>query len=107
MIDRQTCLIKQEKLDVLQCREKLSVMRHLVPELSQVEVRCIDACGLCHLLYMASITHNRGLLTTLVERWHSELNTFHLPTGEIGVTLEDVYRILCIPITGELVQYDY
>lgn len=44
---------------------------------------------------------------TLVERWQSEHNTFHLPTGEISVTLEDVYRILHILVTSELVQYDY
>lgn len=55
------------------------------------------------------ITHNRGLLNALAERWNSEHNTFHLPIGEISVsvTLEDVYRILHIPGTGELVQYDY
>lgn len=56
---------------------------------------------------MFEIMHNKGLLTTLAERWHNEHNTFHLPTGEISVTLEDVYRILHIPVTGELVQYDY
>lgn len=32
---------------------------------------------------------------------------FDLSTGEISVTLEDVYMILCILITGELVQYDH
>ncbi|GLJ24294.1 hypothetical protein SUGI_0463500 [Cryptomeria japonica] len=47
-----------------------------------------------------------GLLTTLAERWHSETCTFHLPMGEMIVTLEDVYRILRIPIDGELIPYD-
>lgn len=56
---------------------------------------------------MPDIRINRGLLTTFVERWHSDHNSFHLPTDEISVTLEDVYRILCIPIIGELVQYDH
>lgn len=107
MIDRQTCLIKEDKLDVLQCRDKLMVMRHLVPELSQVEVRHIDACGLRHLLYMPNIIHNRGLLIALAERWHNEHNKFHLPNGEISVTLEDVYKIVCISVIGEFVQYDY
>ncbi|XP_059076277.1 protein MAIN-LIKE 1-like [Cryptomeria japonica] len=82
-------------------------MCHLVSELSQDAVRHIDACSLRHLLYMPDIMHNRGLLTTLAERWHNEYNTFHLPTGEISITLEDVYRILHIHFTGELVQYDY
>lgn len=47
-----------------------------------------------------------ALLIVLVERWHSNHNTFHLPTGEITVTPKDVYRILWIPISGDLVQYD-
>lgn len=70
-------------------------------------MRHIDACGLHHLLYMPDITHNMGLLTTLAKRWHSEHNTFHLPMGEISVMLEDVYRILHILVTSELVQYDF
>lgn len=47
-----------------------------------------------------------GLLKTLAERWHSEHNTFHFSTSEITVTHEDVYRILRIPVVGELVLYD-
>ncbi|KAH9325903.1 hypothetical protein KI387_006081, partial [Taxus chinensis] len=39
----------------------------------------------------------------LIERWNPEKNTFYLPTGEMIVTLEDVFRILRLPITGRLV----
>lgn len=49
---------------------------------------------------------NRGLLTTLVEHWHSEHNTFHLPTNEMTITPEDAYQILGIPMMGEMVYYD-
>lgn len=82
-------------------------MRHLIPDLDTATVRHIDVCGLRHLLYMPEIRINKGLLTILIERWHSDHNSLHLPTREISVTLEDVYRILCIPITSELVQYDH
>lgn len=55
---------------------------------------------------MPRYTINWGMLIALVERWHSEHNTFHLPTGEMTVTLEHVYRILWISVMGDLVFYD-
>ena len=64
------------------------------------------ACGLHHELYWPMIKANRGLLIVVAERWHLETSTFHLHTEEITVTLEDVYWILRLPITRELVQYD-
>lgn len=54
--------------------------------------------GLFHAAFMPAIRANRGLLTALCERWHSETCSFHLPTGEAMITLEDVYRILWILI---------
>lgn len=48
-----------------------------------------------------------ALITTLVERWHSETCSFHLPIGEASITLEDVWLILHIPIHGARVIYDH
>jgi len=44
------------------------------------------------------------MLTALMERWDLNSNTFHLPIGELTVTLEDVYRITRLPIKGKLVN---
>lgn len=55
---------------------------------------------------MPEIRANTGLLTALAERWHSETSSFHLATGEATGTLEDVWRILRIPIHGEMIEYD-
>lgn len=44
------------------------------------------------------------MLTALMERWDPNSNTFHLPTGEMMVTLEDVYWITRLPIRGKLVN---
>jgi hypothetical protein len=41
-----------------------------------------------------------GLLATFVERWHGDNNTFHLPCGEMIVTLDDVRCLLSLPIQG-------
>ncbi|TVU24653.1 hypothetical protein EJB05_27102, partial [Eragrostis curvula] len=39
-------------------------------------------------------------LTALVDRWRPETHTFHLPCGELTVTLQDVAMILGLPIVG-------
>jgi hypothetical protein len=39
-------------------------------------------------------------LTTLMNRWHLETHTFHLPSGEIRVMLQDIAMILGLPING-------
>lgn len=76
--------------------------------MTPAEVQWIGACGLGSLLTIPQgIRVNRGLLNVLVERWHSDHNTFHLPTGEMTMTPEDVYRILRILVVGALVVYDH
>jgi hypothetical protein len=43
---------------------------------------------------------NATTITTMVNRWRSETHSFHLPCGEMTVTLEDVAMILGLPIRG-------
>ena len=45
---------------------------------------------------------DHGLMSALVKRWWSETHTFHLPHGEMSITLEDVEVILGLPIDGEV-----
>ncbi|KAH9306964.1 hypothetical protein KI387_011368, partial [Taxus chinensis] len=42
-------------------------------------------------------------MVALIERWNPATNVLHLPTGKMTITLEDVYRILRLPIDGEAV----
>lgn len=81
-----------------------STMR-LVRQLSDAQRAHIEACGFGHLLQMLVIRVNHKLLSALVERFHSEHNTFHLPIGEMTITPEDVYKILRIPFSGRRVDY--
>ncbi|CAN1177312.1 Serine/threonine-protein phosphatase 7 long form homolog [Linum perenne] len=40
------------------------------------------------------------MVTTLLERWRPEMNTFHLVPGEATITLEDVEVLTGLPTTG-------
>lgn len=41
------------------------------------------------------------LLTALTDRWRPETHTFHLPCGEMTITLQNVAMITGLPISGE------
>ncbi|GAU28133.1 hypothetical protein TSUD_295710 [Trifolium subterraneum] len=46
-----------------------------------------------------------GLLWAFAERWHPETSTFHLPIGEMGITLDDVQCLLHISIQGKFLNH--
>ena len=43
------------------------------------------------------------LLTAFVDRWSLETHSFHLPCGEVSITLQDVAMILGLPLEGNAV----
>ncbi|KAI4994144.1 hypothetical protein ZWY2020_029192 [Hordeum vulgare] len=43
---------------------------------------------------------NATALTALTDRWRSETHSFHLPLGEMTITLEDIAMITGLPIEG-------
>lgn len=44
---------------------------------------------------------NRILISAFVERWHPETTSFHMPFGEMTITLDDVEKMLRLPIVGK------
>lgn len=74
-------------------------------ELLDEDIALIQHLGLYHMLHIPEVGANQAMITTLIERWHSETRSFHLPTGEALITLEDVWRILHIPIVGAWVIF--
>ncbi|RYQ92591.1 hypothetical protein Ahy_B09g098815 isoform C [Arachis hypogaea] len=58
-----------------------------------------------HVAQIGVVQCQKSLVNALVERWHPDTHTFHLPVGECAVTLENVAIILGLltdglPVTG-------
>jgi len=66
----------------------------------------VDASGLRPLLLTGYDIINHGLVCVMAERWHQETSNFHLPVGEMTITLDDVDCLLGIPVVGRLIQED-
>ena len=58
--------------------------------------------GLSPLIACSVEIGDRGLLSSFVERWHRETSSFHLPTGEVTIMLDDVSSLLHFPGVGDL-----
>ncbi|XP_020962443.1 serine/threonine-protein phosphatase 7 long form homolog [Arachis ipaensis] len=56
--------------------------------------------GFYHASQIGVVQCQKALVNALIERWHPETHTFHLPIGECAVTLEDVALILGLPTDG-------
>lgn len=46
---------------------------------------------------------DRSLLAALLDRWRPETHTYHLPCGEMTITLQDVSMLMGLPIAGAAV----
>ncbi|XP_057248236.1 protein MAINTENANCE OF MERISTEMS-like [Beta vulgaris subsp. vulgaris] len=65
----------------------------------------VKSTGLGHLRECMFPHHNAPLISAFVERWHPETNSFHLPFGEMTITLHDVSLILGLPINGVAINH--
>jgi len=61
--------------------------------------------GLHDLIFLGYATVPHALLMTLCERWHPETSTFHMPVGEMTVTLEDVACLMHLPTEGRMLAH--
>ncbi|XP_015958593.1 serine/threonine-protein phosphatase 7 long form homolog [Arachis duranensis] len=59
--------------------------------------------GFYHVSQIGVVQCQKVLVNGLIERWHPDTHTFHLPIGECAVTFEDVAIILGLPTDSFLV----
>ncbi|KAM7479421.1 hypothetical protein LguiA_027634 [Lonicera macranthoides] len=72
----------------------------LSEEVEGVQSR-VRASGLIHLVDNTYRYIDYVAIQAFVERWQPETNTFHLPFGEMTITLDDVRQILGVPVEGD------
>lgn len=60
----------------------------------------LNAYGFYGVHQILQVKINDPFICTVVERWRPETHTFHLPVGEMTVTLEDVAVFLGLPVDG-------
>ncbi|KAH1238458.1 Protein MAIN-LIKE 2 [Glycine max] len=95
-------LSKQSTLSVEKYEEVLIVKARLA-RVTNLEglLQRLKACatGLSLLIACSLDIGNMGLIYAFVERWHKEISSFHLPVGEVTITLDDVVSLLYLSIT--------
>lgn len=64
----------------------------------------LQDANLMHLIEASYTLISPALISAFVERWHPETNTFHLPIGEMTISLDDVAVLFKLPVEGRLVS---
>ncbi|CAH9146681.1 unnamed protein product, partial [Cuscuta epithymum] len=89
-------------VQVDRCREHLRGLSHL--HVDPRVLAYVRAAGFFTLhRLVATVPLDRALLTALLERWRQETHSFHLPVGEVTVTLGDVAVLTGLEVDGRAV----
>ncbi|XP_040872098.1 protein MAIN-LIKE 1-like [Glycine max] len=81
---------------------KVHSLGRLVPAIEGL----VAGTGLSPLIACSIDTGDQGLLSTFGERWHRETSSFHLPVGELTITLDDVSSLLHLLVIGDLHAFE-
>ena len=85
----------------MDCQSRHEELTLRVPILDDRVHAIVRLLGLEGLHLVPSIQLDHALITAFVKRWCLETHTFHLPHGEMMITLQDVEVIMGLPIEGE------
>ncbi|XP_012828838.1 PREDICTED: serine/threonine-protein phosphatase 7 long form homolog [Erythranthe guttata] len=81
-------------------------LKQLMAPYGQDELELLEASGLDSLEYFYIKNVDKGLMGAFIERWQPETNSFHMPWGEMTITLHDVHLILGLRVDGLAVHGD-
>ncbi|XP_050246951.1 protein MAINTENANCE OF MERISTEMS-like isoform X2 [Quercus robur] len=91
----------EEVPGVLTCRHRdKGLLEGGVDGLDPRILAYITDAGLDGLLRVPHMDTDHALITALVERWRPETHSFHLPHGEMTITLQDMEVIMGVPVDG-------
>ncbi|KAL8104231.1 hypothetical protein AgCh_028454 [Apium graveolens] len=92
--------------DMLKFRQKNPNNEDDLPPLDLCMVHLLQSTGFYGVARVASLQLDWCLISALVERWRPETHTFHLPMGEVTITLQDVGVLLGLHVDGDAVISD-
>ena len=92
-----------QDLGALSYRSYNEEFTNLEPMVDDRVVDIIKGVGLEGLLRTPGREIDHGLITALVEWWRLETHTFHMPHGEVTITLQDVEVLLGLHVDGKAV----
>jgi len=97
------CTSNQERpeLKLVSHGRKVTLIGRPVSEIEGL----VGATRLSPLIGCSVVTGDPGLISAFVERWHSEINSFHLPVVELTITLDDVSPLLHLSISGAFYSF--
>ena len=87
----------------LTCHSRNEEFTNLEPMVDDRVVDIIKGVGLEGLLRTPDREIDHGLIMALVEQWQPETHTFHMPYGEVTITLQDVEVLIGLLVDGEAV----
>ncbi|CAL1355321.1 unnamed protein product [Linum trigynum] len=95
---------------VITCYDRSSTLRHVLDGyvIADDNTRTtVETAGLAHLVDITFQSElDPALVSTFVERWQPDTNTFHMPFGETMILLHDVAHIIGLAVEGEAMVVD-
>ncbi|KAG9456253.1 hypothetical protein H6P81_000761 [Aristolochia fimbriata] len=99
---RSSAILRGENPGCLDCSEHFTSL-HMWPVDDRIMPYIVRA-GFAHFVKLRWFRLDRALITALIERWRRETQTFHLPFGEMTITLQDVAVLLGLRVDGDAVS---